>query len=218
MGKNAKIQRAKIFGKRADPQGPKKELHMSHFKSVTFRLFRIKSRVTSGKINKAGKHILKPDWTKGVLEHEPNPEAAVHELAHLFLAPEGQGLAKIQRDMDAQFGFVISQYGYMKQKRSLFEIMPMAMEQKIRRRFGLPPSLKYTKSVRTCLETGELAGPVVNGRQLIRSARNLDVGALRRLAEIDLGILKFCAKSGWVESNDVNARINRRALKMGCKV
>ena len=213
MGKNAKIQRAKIFGKTAQPAAGSdlRTKHMSHIKRA-FAKWGIKSRVTKGKLNKAGKHIMKPDWTKGVLEYEPNPEAALHEFGHLCLVAPNVPLAQVQRDMDAQFGFVISQYGFMKQKRSLFEILPMAMEQKLRRRLGLPPSHKSTKQARTCVETGELCGPVVRGQQLIRSARNLDAGALRQLEMIDLGILKWTAQ-GWQRASNVDAKINARALK-----
>lgn len=185
----------------------------------------VKNRVTKGKINKSGKHIIKPDWTTGFLEYEPNPDAAVHELAHLFLASEGMSLADIQRDMDEQFGYSISEFGYMQQKRTLFEVMPMGMEQKIRRRLGLPASMKHIKvesmdsPIRVLAEDSKTpiakriktkSGQIVD---LIRLSSNLDVQANKRLELIDLGILKFDSKRGWYESNSIDAKINKRALK-----
>lgn len=185
----------------------------------------VKNRITKGKINKSGKHIMKPDWTTGFLEYEPNPDAAVHELAHLFLANEGMSLADIQRDMDSQFGYSITEFGYMQQKRTLFEVMPMGMEQKIRRRLGLPASMKHIKvasknaPIRVLAEDGKT--PIAkrvkakNGQyvDLIRLSSNLDAGASKRLELIDLGILKFDAVRGWHESNSIDAKINKRGLR-----
>lgn len=185
----------------------------------------VKNRVTQGKINKSGKHIMKPDWTTGFLEYEPNPDAAVHELAHLFLADIGMSLADIQRDMDQQFGYSITEFGYMQQKRTLFEVMPMGMEQKIRRRLGLPASMKHIKvesldaPIRVLAEDSKTpiakriktkTGQVID---LIRLSSNLDRTANKRLELIDLGILKFDSKRGWHESNSIDAKINKRTLK-----
>ena len=221
MSKNGKLKKQKLWGRSAAPAAgsPKRAAHMSHIKQFFERRYGIKNRVTKGKFNKAGRFIHKPNWSSW-LEYEPNPEAAVHEFAHLWLANVGQPLAKVQADMDAQFGFVISQYGFMKQKRSLFEILPMAVEQVLRRRLGLPASRKSVKvgnKVRTCVETGEPCGPVVDGVQYIRSARNLDAGAKRRIQEIDLGILVFDGLK-WVKGRSIDARINARALAKGAKL
>lgn len=214
MSKNAKLQRKAIFGSNAKPSmGPLREKHMKHIRDFFKAAWGLKSRVTKGKFNKAGKHILKPDWTKGVLEYEPNPDAAVHEFAHLVLAPALTPLTQVQRDMDAQFGYLISEYGYMQQKRSYFEVLPMGMEQKLRRRLGLPATVvkvKAGRKPRLSLETGDPIAERVGKFELIRSARNLDNGCLDRLAQIDNGELKWTAK-GWVESQSVDARINRRA-------
>ena len=198
-------------------------LHMNVIKKYTSKF--IKNRVTKGKVNKSGKHILKPDWTTGWLEYEPNPEAAVHELAHLMLAPLGQPLINIQLDMNKQFGYSIKEFGYMKQKRSLFEVMPMGMEQKLRRRLGLPASLKSIKvdqdaPIRTLINDNKT--PIAkriktkNNKyvDLIRLSGNLDSLSKTKLDYIDLGILKFTAERGWHESNSINAKINKRALKI----
>lgn len=186
----------------------------------------VKNRVTKGKLNKSGKHIFKPDWTTGWLEYEPNPDAAVHELAHLVLAPLGMPLAEIQTDMDAQFGYSISEFGYMQQKRTLFEVMPMGMEQKLRRRMGLPPTMKSIKvdgpdaPIRVLAEDGKT--PIAKRiktksgyKDLIRLSANLDRGAVNRLELIDLGILKFDAERGWYEATNIDAKINKKQLNRG---
>ena len=213
------------LGKTSTPSvnSPLRAKHMSVINKYGSRF--VKNRVTKGKINKSGKHIMKPDWTTGWLEYEPNPDAAVHELAHLFLAAEGMSLADIQRDMDEQFGYSISEFGYMQQKRTLFEVMPMGMEQKIRRRLGLPASMKHIKvdgpnaPIRVLAEDSRT--PIAkrvktkSGQHidLIRLSSNLDKNANRRLELIDLGILKFDSKRGWYESNSIDAKINKRGLK-----
>lgn len=218
MSKNAKLQRARIFGTSAKPAiGPLREKHMRHIRNFFKATWGLKSRVTKGKFNKAGKFILKPDWTKGVLEYEPNPDAAVHEFAHLVLAPALTPLAQVQRDMDAQFGYLISEYGYMQQKRSYFEILPMGMEQKLRRRLGLPATVvkvKAGRKPRVALETGLPCAVKVGRFELIRSARNLDAGCLERLSMIDSGELVWTSK-GWVEGTSIDAKINRRARLKG---
>jgi hypothetical protein len=42
----------------------------------------------------------KPDWKSGQLETQPSPDAAIHELAHLDLAPEGMTAPEFQDLMD----------------------------------------------------------------------------------------------------------------------
>lgn len=216
MSKNVKLQKQKLFGKTAQPNAntEMRQKHMSHIKSQLMSMFGIKNRVTKGKLNASGKHIDKPDWTTGWLEYEPNPEAAIHEVGHLFLTKLGMSLAKSQNEMDAQFGFVNSHYGYMKQKRSYFEVMPMAMEQKIRRRLGLPASQKSVKAqgrARTSIEDGTVIAVRFCDKDLIRSSRNLDAKCLERLEMIDNGELVYDTKTGWVKSNSIDAKINRRA-------
>jgi hypothetical protein len=132
-------------------------------------------------------------------------------------------LANIQKEMDAQFGFVMSHYGYMKQKRSEFEVMPMAMEQKIRRMIGLPASTKFIKvkpsdPVRLTVDSRIPCAIRVGNKDLIRCSKNLDKHSLTRLKMIQLGIIKFDKTKGWFYSKDVNARINLRALKKGLNV
>lgn len=207
-----------IFGTNSMPPASSKmrQKHMFHIKSWIEKGLGLKNRVTKGKINASGKHILKPDWTTGFLEYEPNPDAAVHEVAHVFLAPIGTSLADIQKEMDAQFGFSQSHFGYMKQKRTVFEVLPMAMEQKVRRLMGLPASTKFVKvekgqGPRLGIDTNQPIAVRVGDKDLIRCSKNLDAGCLERLEMILNGEIKFDKDKGWYYSQDVNAKINRRA-------
>lgn len=225
--KNKKLQRAKVWGRRSTPaaRSSMREKHLKHIIQWCEKFLGVPARVTPGKFNQAGKFIKKPDWSSGFLEFEPNPDAAVHELAHLILATPGEGLAEIQRSMDKQFGFVIKHYGYMKQKRSAFEVLPMGLEQKLRRVLGLPPSMHGVKveagaPIRTAVEDNKT--PIAKRvktrggyKDLIRLSSNLDAGCLRRLDAVLNGELTFDVNRGWIPKRGVNARINRRAKLKG---
>lgn len=207
-----------VFGNNSMPAANSlmRKKHMSHIKTYILSKLGLKNRVTKGKVNSSGKHIMKPDWTTGFLEYEPNPDAAIHEVAHVFLAPIGMSLANIQKEMDAQFGYVQTQYGYMKQKRTVFEVLPMAMEQKIRRLMGLPASTKFVKVTqgdgpRLGIDTKQPIAVRVGDKDLIRCSKNLDKGCLERLEMILNGELKFDINKGWYYSNSIDAKINRRA-------
>lgn len=220
--KNAKEQKNKVFGKTAQPSvnSTLRAKHMKHIQEFITSSVGLKNEVTRGKLNASGKHIMKPDWTKGQLEYEPNPEAAVHELGHLYLMPMGMSLADCQENMDKQFGFVQTHFGYMKQKRTFFEISAMAMEQKIRRRAGLPASEKaivvtdLTKARLSVDCKSSVANRIKKGNKtldLIRCSKNLDKGCLERLEMIDNKEIVFDVNKGWIVNNDINAKINRRA-------
>lgn len=220
--RNSKQQKLEVFGKTAQPSTKTKmrAKHMKHIKTYIKDVIGLKNNVTKGKLNASGKHIMKPDWTKGQLEYEPNPEAAVHELGHLYLAPMGMSLGDIQRNMDKQYGFVNSHFGYAQQKKSYFEVSAMAMEQKIRRRMGLPASTKAVvvtnkDAPRVSVDCKSVIAERIVKRgkvlDLIRSSRNLDKGCLERLEMIDNGEIIFDIKKGWVQNNSIDAKINRRA-------
>lgn len=206
-----------IFGTNSMPSANSemRKKHMLHIKNWIENSLGLKNRVTKGKINASGKHIMKPDWTTGFLEYEPNPDAAIHEIAHVFLAPMGVSLADIQKEMDSQFGFSQSYYGYMKQKRTVFEVLPMAMEQKIRRIIGLPASTKFVKvkphdPPRLGIDTKQPIAVRVGDKDFIRCSKNLDKKCIERLDMILNGEIKFCKDKGWHYSNDINAKINRK--------
>lgn len=208
-----------IFGTNSMPpaNSEMRKKHMRQINRFIKKQFGLKNRVTKGKYNSAGKFIEKPDWSTGYLEYEPNPDAAVHELAHLILAPMGMSLADIQKDMDAQFGYVQSTHGYMKQKRTLFEVLPMGMEQKLRRLMALPASTKFVKvdenaPVRTGIETGMPIAVRYDNKDFIRCAKNLDAKCLERLEMVLNKEILFDVKKGWYYNNKcIHARINRRA-------
>ncbi len=223
MSKNAKLQRVKTFGRSACPvvRSYQRSKHLSLIKQWTAEFLGIPNRITPGKLNSAGKFIKKPDWGTGYLEYEPNPEAAVHELGHLFLIPESLPLESYQSIMDKQFGFVNSRYGYMQQKRSVFEVLPTAMEQRIRRVLGLPASVKSIKvdadaPPRTAVEDKKtpIAKRVKRKDKyydLIRLSSNLDFGARRRFERIISKDLIYKPGVGWVLNQSIDAKINRRA-------
>lgn len=215
------MSKEKVFGNNSMPAAKSnmRKKHMKHIAKFIETRFGLKNRVTKGKLNSAGKHIDKPDWTTGWLEYENNPDAAVHELAHIFLAPMGMSLAEIQKEMDSQFGFCQSVHGYMQQKRSLFEVLPMAMEQKIRRLMGLPASTKFVKvnpdsPERIGVETGLPIAVRVGNKDFIRCSKNLDAKCLERLEMILNKEIIFDKNKGWYYSSDVNAKINRRARQL----
>lgn len=207
-----------IFGTNSMPPANSKmrQKHMSHIKSWILNSLNLKNRVTKGKLNASGKHIMKPDWTTGYLEYEPNPDAAIHEIAHVFLAPMGVSLGDIQKEMDAQYGYSQKTHGYQQQKRTVFEVLPMAMEQKIRRLMGLPASTKFVKvqkgqGPRLGIDTNQPIAVRVGDKDLIRCSKNLDAGCLERLEMILNGEIKFDKTKGWQYSNNIDAKINRRA-------
>ncbi len=80
----------------------------------------------------------KPDWRSGNLETQPSPDAAVHELAHLDLAPEGVTPEQWQTEMDAAYAQHGKEYGHGQGKRTSWEVQPMSIENPIRRELGLP--------------------------------------------------------------------------------
>lgn len=69
--------------------------------------------------------VDKPDWRSGQWEAQSNPDAQVHEGAHLEIMPEGTDLPGGQTLMDKQYADVQRDYGYMKQKQSQHEVQPM---------------------------------------------------------------------------------------------
>ena len=80
----------------------------------------------------------KPHWHSDVLETQPSPDAAVHELAHLNLAPEETTAQEFQEQMDAAYGRHGQDYGHAQGKRTSWEVQPMSVENQIRRMLGLP--------------------------------------------------------------------------------
>ena len=170
----------------------------------------------------------KPDWRSGKLQTQPSPDAALHEIAHLVLAPPGMGLGETQEDMDRQFGDVISKIGFLKQKMTQGEIQPMALENKIRRTYGLPankqsmnpkPISQHGRPVDQALDqptprfvrgiTQTNNGP--KSVDLIRQTRLLSPANAETFDKFIRGEIKYDAEKGWVPGTGVNAKINARA-------
>lgn len=150
--KNVREQRRKVFGTNAMPAKSSK-MHGKHMDSIgkfVKDFLGLELKPSGGKLDeetgerrhtKKGKPQVgtdKPDWRSGDLEAQWNPDAAIHELGHLFLLPKGVGIEDAQKLMDKQYSDVQAQYGYQQQKRSKYETEPMAAEQIIRRVIGLP--------------------------------------------------------------------------------
>jgi len=164
--------------------------------------------------------VDKPDWRSGQWEAQSNPDAQVHEGAHLEIMPEGTDLPGGQTLMDKQYADVQRDYGYMKQKQSQHEVQPMAVENKLRRRMGLPANRSGNKvSVdappRMALEGGPAAVRVATGEgkavDLLRQARLLSESNKKRIDQVDRGELKWHPTHGWHMADSPDAIINQRA-------
>ncbi len=221
QGGNAGEQRKKIFGSQSSPaKDSMREKHMSHINEYAKKQFGMEVAPSGGKINpKTGERrdespeegVDKPDWRSGKLESQSNPDAMMHELAHLVLLPKGVGLKKGQELMDKQYAEVQKKHGYMKQKRSQGEIQPMAAENILRRHIGLPAAtqsvpVKEGEGPRMSVDTNEPAGTrVQKGSKtvdLIRQSRFLSPENRQRLEHVISGHLKFHPEHGWQENPD----------------
>lgn len=227
--KNVREQRAKVFGTQSQPPkgSPMREKHMEHIRDYVKRKYGLELKSSGGKWDEEtqGRRsdspevgVDKPDWRSGNLEAQDNPEAQVHELAHLEELPEGTDLPEGQRRMDQQYTDVQQNYGYMKQKRSQGEIQPMAMENPIRRRMGLPATdisvpVKPGEGPRTAVDTGGPAAIRVQEgnkqKDLIRQSRLRDPENVDKQRQIDEGILTWTDK-GWAPGTTPDAKINAR--------
>lgn len=225
QGGNAGEQRKKIFGTQSSPS--KKEMrdkHIAHILDFAKNLLGLDIVPSGGKIDKAtGQRrkadaevgVDKPDWRSGKLEAQWNPDAIVHEIAHLILLPEGVGLKEGQTYMDKQYSDVQKKYGYMKQKQSQGEIQPMAVEQILRRHLGLPANKNSVPvknndpemPLRAAVEdpTFEAGTRVKKGDKwvdLIRQSRFLTPENKAKLEAVMSGQLKFDHEQGWLPNMD----------------
>ena len=239
--KNVREQKKKVFGTQSTP--PKgsemREKHIQHIKDFTNKFLGIDFKPSGGKINeKTGQRkkaqpkigMDKPDWRSGQLEAQWNPDAIVHEIAHLMLLPKGIGLQAGQKYMDKQYGDIQGKYGYMSQKRSQGEVQPMAAENIIRRHLGLPATNvgmdvgadPFAVPERTSVEDpNQVIGNRVPQRKpsgdikwidLIRQSQFLSPTNKQRLEDIFNGKLKFHHQNGWVEAKPEHPKRNLRSL------
>lgn len=168
----------------------------------------------------------KPDWRSGKIETQPNPDAAIHELAHLEQTPKNIGIKDHQTHMDKRVGEVaVEQKKYAQSKRVKEEIQPMSGENLLRRQMGLPatrPS-KNKNSKKPVEQALDGSGPrfhrAKDGKgsrvDYDRSSHLLSPENKQRHDEITSGQLKFHPEKGWTESNSPDAKINARAANSG---
>jgi hypothetical protein len=169
----------------------------------------------------------KPDWRSGDFETQPSPDAAVHELAHFYLQPKGRNLGQMQTEMDREWGESQSKYGHMQQKKTAGEIQTMALENKIRRRLGIPatsphknakPLSEHDRPIEQAVDgsgprftRGLKPGKNPKSVDYDRSARLLSHENSDQFDKIDRGELVFHKEKGWIENQSAGAKINRRA-------
>lgn len=228
--KNVREQKKKVFGTQAQPAkgSAMREKTMSHLQDFVKRRYGLDLQPSGGKISEeTGERrdenpdigIDKPDWRSGEFEAQWSPDAAVHEAAHLELMPEGVDLPGGQRLMDQQYADIQRHHGYMKQKQSSFEKEPMALENPIRRRAGLPPTkrdvpVKEGAPARMTVDTGEPAAVrVQRGKKLVDQmahAKLLRPESRQRQQDIDEGVIQYTPSEGWQPSSDPNALVNLR--------
>jgi hypothetical protein len=219
--KNVREQKKKVFGIQSRPSGVMREKHMQAIKEFFERRYGIPSRVTPGKLNIAGKFILKPSWKTGNIEYEPNPEAAVHEGGHFEQIPEGVTMEEHQAQMDRNFGIANKKYGYLSGKQTQFEIQPMAAENLLRRRMGLPATkighpAKESDPQRIARDTGTPSAIRAKTNKnaivdLIRQSRLLSPENRERTEMIDTGEMKYEPGVGMIPGSSIDAIINQRA-------
>jgi hypothetical protein len=230
--KNVREQRRQVFGTSSQPPAGSamRDKHIAHIQRFARDRYNTEMVPSGGKIDvntglrrnpEDERGVAKPDWRSGQLESQWNPDAMVHELGHLEIMPEGVDLPSGQTAMDREYADVQRKYGYMKQKQSQGEIQPMGVEQKLRRRMGLPanrssvPASGPDAPPRLAVDTGTPAGTRVRRGDkyvdLIRQSRFVSPENRERVADVDEGLLVYHPETGWQERDDVNARINRRA-------
>ena len=170
----------------------------------------------------------KPDWRSGDLEHQRHVGATVHEMSHM---EQGKGkLADIQNKMDQGSSVAGSKYGG-RSKQMQGEIQPMALENKLRRRAGIPahgrPQYTDPRTSKEVLtqdapprvavdNNKEYATRVVENdtgkvADLIAQSGNLSPKNLELLDQVDGGERRYTPDQGWSDSDDINAKINQKA-------
>lgn len=246
--KGGKIQRAKIFGERGDPgkNSAKGKAQMIALIKTAAKRYGLEVTPSKGKIEEDGsrrdfdpKQVggkLKPDWRSNEMESQMNPQAISHEMAHLEISPEGKRLPTLQEEMDEGYADVASKFGG-RQKQTQGEIQPMAMENPLRRRAGVPafarpqyndPTMGKGKEPiteespeRVALDTGEkyavrLQDPETGEMyDLIGLAKNASPPNLERLQAVDEGSMKFNKAKGWHKTSTPDALVNLRGRGKG---
>jgi hypothetical protein len=235
---NVREQRKKVFGTKSQPAkgSEMREKHLAHIKNFVDKFLGLDLQPSGGKIDpKTGERRDdnpkigedKPDWRSGNFESQWNPEAAIHEIAHVMLLPKGIGLEEGQRWMDKNFAESNKKYGWQQGKYTEHEVQPMAAEQLIRRFIGLPasqvsvpveskdaPPRMAVDNPKEVIGTRVKQGKTRTGEEkwvdLIRQARFLHPEHRERLEQIFTGKLKFDPDRGWIPKKSLDAAITNR--------
>ena len=185
----------------------------------------------------------KPDWRSGDIESEQTTQAVAHELGHIFDLPEGMDIGTAQEWMDEgskRAGSLKDDFGNKRSgaaKQIREEIVPMAYENPIRRRAGVPSfarpqdkspiygesskvPLAWHHPPRTSLDEKKKYAVRVSDKHgrpndLIALSQNLRPQDQQRLKDIDEGILAFHPHKGWYKQSSPNALINLRGQGRG---
>lgn len=241
--KGGKVERARIFGERGNPgkNSEKGKAQMVALIKTAAKRYGLDVVPSKGKIEESGERRdfdpkqvggkLKPDWRSNELESQMNPQAISHEMAHLEISDEGKRLPTLQKEMDEQYAETASEFGG-RQKQTQGEIQPMAMENPLRRRAGVPafarpqytdPRMGKSKETlseespdRKALDTGEkyavrLQDPETGEMyDLIGLSKNASAPNMERLQAVDEGSMKFGKGKGWHKTSNPDALINLR--------
>lgn len=238
---NVRAQRKKVFGAASQPSAGSamREKHIGHIQKFVKDFLNLDLEPSGGKIDpKTGQRrdespkvgIDKPDWRSGQFESQWNPEAIIHEIAHLMLLPKGMGLKAGQAWMDRNFAESNKLYGWQQGKYTQNEVQPMAAEQLIRRMMGLPASQVSVpvKSpddpprmavdqpdmvIGTRVKQGKTRSGDDKWVDLIRQSRFLTPENKQRLEDVFTKKIVFHPVHGWVDSNSLHAKIYHRAKK-----
>lgn len=175
----------------------------------------------------------KPDWRSGQLESQRHIGAKVHELSHLEEMQPGLSLPQMQEKMDEGSSIAGKKYGGAA-KQTEMEIIPMAIENLLRRRAGIPTfgrpqttdprhskiPLTQDSPPRISRDTGRPYATRVKDDKgqpvdLIAQSKNVTPQIRQKMKDVDEGTLKFHPQRGWYEADDTDALINLRAQGRG---
>jgi hypothetical protein len=177
----------------------------------------------------------KPDWRSGQFQAQRHVGAKAHEMGHLEISPENKPIGDLQTVMDEGSSIAGSKYQGMP-KQTEYEVQPMAAEEAIRRRAGIPQfnrpqygdprrghateELTEQSPERTTLDTGRKYGKRLKDKEgklydLVGMSSNLSDVNRQRMKDIDEGILTFHPEHGWQQSQSPDALINLRAQGRG---
>lgn len=224
--KNVREQIKRVHGNWKTKAGsPGRDKQMNALDALSQKRYGLKTEQSKGKLSSTGKMIDKPtfDNEKGRVQHIGNPDSLTHELAHVERAKSEVGLKEFQEQMDKVWGEANPKYGYKQQARLKDEYETTALENKLRRRAGLPAHQKEVvpkeRKEKRKFDVDDPGKKIIQeipprGRAglkwLTGTSSNVSPEAAERVDQIDSGEIKFDKDKGWHESQSIDAKINRR--------